>query len=511
MVSLPSSESKVSDVEPSLLGIPREIRDTICGYFLTLNRDNRKRTGDIRGLFDYTILHINKQIRSEAIGVLVNSNIWLSSAFYHDGAKGGIANIYGLPYMPGGVLPTTEVDLLFEATVFDFKFNQHTFSDDDKSPPALITLFAYTKYSYSEFICQIVISILPHMPYLRLTINKEIVSSYRHLPQELVLPLAAIQGAKGAEVSKKMYNRLFQTLTSRMTTPHGTFQQHQEILLALKEEGNYHYKQRDNATAIVYYGLGNRIFNDFMETMSTDAIAQDARGHTLKSIYVDLCNNFSLIKNMKNVKLKSSKATFNSKDVLVLEHALALGKAAPSWCGSSQAQRQKGHARRAVAHKHLAEYYDSRENFVHSMARPDGPIGGYVPEPEALMFAAVSDAYYAHKLADPTDDVACRRAKALYDEMVRVHKARYGHPKNPPELKTIVVPEYGTFTTDEAFLGAIMSSGGLWVLAEAMPRELVVQSKGQIRKVKEDLGISGERTDGLVRLLGTRKGPVVTK
>ncbi|KAK7966369.1 uncharacterized protein PG986_000646 [Apiospora aurea] len=66
---------------PSFLGIPRELRDHIYGYLVTVDQhfdyeDRNKYNGvDFQ---DLAITRVNRQIRAESLNCLVRKNLWVS-------------------------------------------------------------------------------------------------------------------------------------------------------------------------------------------------------------------------------------------------------------------------------------------------------------------------------------------------------------------------------------------------------------------------------------------------
>lgn len=81
-------------------------------------------------------------------------------------------------------------------------------------------------------------------------------------------------------------------------------------------------------------------------------------------------------------------------------------------------------------------------------------------------------------------------------------KAEWDHLPVLEEPRVVDIPGYGTLKADPAFVEELEETGGLEVLPLTVPQDLKMKSEAEIRELKEDLGISGQRVDGLIRLLG---------
>ncbi|KAK8856724.1 hypothetical protein PGQ11_012636 [Apiospora arundinis] len=149
---------------PTLLKIPREIRNRIYSYFLTIDQHyEQKGDGGCDGKhFDVTILHINKQIRAEAWDSLIKTNqcvfltVTRSDATYFPDLR-ILENLYALNqcYLPCSRVAMEHAKLLLEEVAIhlwvsvapDIKNN--TNSSFDGSDTEESYLFAYHPLFYN--------------------------------------------------------------------------------------------------------------------------------------------------------------------------------------------------------------------------------------------------------------------------------------------------------------------------------------------------------------------------
>ncbi|KAK5953580.1 hypothetical protein OHC33_005524 [Knufia fluminis] len=508
------TEAQLVPKRASLLGVPLDIRKLIYDYLLVVPElDGGRRLLKNNSVTHFNILHVCRKLRDEAWHHFTHSNQWIH-IIYRKSANGDhLLDLQNLPHLSLSAFPVDRTrDLVKSAALSMRLVRQET---KDTASERIVGynqgIFIFTKPVYFWFIYNLVAKLERSIFTLSIKLSPARQRSYHGLTENMLMPLAVLQNTAKVVFPDMMGIKFFQHLAATMKSfnifkdtsaaipnPNKRLEEIQEYMIAPKEEGNNLHKQGLNLAAATFYQLGlDAAHQAVYLTQDAGLSPYNPRLNSIMAINSDICNNFTMITNHLNNEHRYRNGDFKHFVLGTLEEAFGVNNYVLDWPGASQEQRRKAHLRRGVAAKHLAEYYSIRRNLLFARSHTTPNRNRHAKNIPLLLMQARNDFSLAMELAE--DPASRAMAKQRYDDIRR----DYDLNENVPPVQTIDVPGYGVWRGDP--LSVInWTARRMQPLVGMTKRDLRVMTVDEIKEMKEDLGISGDRSDGLMRLLKAR-------
>lgn len=505
-----SSEAELS-VQPSFAGVPLEIRKLIYDHFLVVPEHSPGISLRNKLDVDFRILHISKKIREEAWHHFVHSNEWIQVIYPKQADGSHLIDLDGLPRLSQHAIPVDRMRKLVKSATLSIRLVRKAATNVslNGSIGYNSAVFIFTKPAYFWFTYRLATTLEYSVFALSFKLNSTRQQTYGQLIERTLVPLTLLQNAAKVVFPGNTNDRLFRHITAAMTSFNivqcipiamsktkldKSIRDIQEYMVAVNEEGDHLHKQGMDLAAIKLYNLALDAHMDAVALAdNADLSAQDPRLNSIKALNTDVCIEVAKITNKLNGEQKDETGNFKRTALPMLEEAFLILHHVFNWPGATQAQRRAAHIERSVAAAHLADYFSTK------------PKGSFTPlniytlhryprSAPMLQFGALNDSFVAMELSPDAPSRAT--ARTLYDPFCRKYTVR----ETVPPIQTVGIPGHGIWRGDMVQL-MNFTKRGVQPLMGTTERDLVVMTVEEIKNMKEDLGIPGDRCDGLMRLL----------
>lgn len=269
----------MNKLDPTLIGLPREIRDQIFGHLLTVDRspeftpDRRRWEKNIGNL---GLLRVNRQIRAEAWHVLKTKNIIIDVTVVTETNQlpkpnlvQGVEDCFVQPYIQPSLFGHVKAEELRTASALHIWLGKSCGKDDINKTGRYRQhhniMFVYSMRACGSFCDQLATTVEEYQS-ISIDVNpRPVAASFKFVLQELIHPLGIIRGAtrvcfRGIMKIKHFAN-LARVMMKRIQSP----QDLTKILLQFKDRGNNCYKAREYSKAICHYWMGKQAVRYFVE------------------------------------------------------------------------------------------------------------------------------------------------------------------------------------------------------------------------------------------------------
>lgn len=458
---------------PTLLSLPREIRDIIYGNLLTLDRTFEHRldpTNWARKFPGLALMAVNRQLRAEALDTIVSSNVWIHVTILSDirdelpvmmkqvhnhddpllsqavrqrmmtaatvhmrfGEQCRRESKYG--YLRGGNLRQDSFMFALHPTTFGFFVND-----------IAATVLMSDKYKCGDI--TIDLNILT-----RVTTPKPI----QYMLDQILHPLArVVRGAKRVSVwgvcaRELMASPFANGLANTMKQDTASFYSMTKILLLFGREGRQALEAGDYGEAMRLFWTGTDAYSRFMCPLSNPLGLNSPQSNSLIHVALSLHRDFSeaAFRHFEQCRKEfDGKVVGHVQDYLV-DKAIACAHRALEFEGITDMQRRLGHLRRGLAFQNKGDYMAE----YHSMPKSRRPkltskMWTEPHRPHECYTEAARDFYYAIQVHPANQSVS--RLTTLYERMCK----KIGRPVDLGfEVKEIQLPLIGLWRGDPRLL-----------------------------------------------------------
>ena len=347
------------NMKPTLLTMPREVRNQMYGYFVTIDRSAEYLPEtESRERFDLRITAINRQTREEALDVLKTSNLWVYLRVIQDdtdaqGAEALTSKLlaYEQPSLHTG---DAEMALIKDSAILQIIVEQDDFLEQSGLPDLEIgkaTLLAYSQRTYAR----LVQALWNHVDSYNMLIVAPLSSS---LPMGLDItdtflePLSIIRGVQKACIFPESPDPLIKRIQKNITsTVAWDYSKLISIVKSFQAAGYQALTEKNYIKAIYYYDRGSLAADkcaDIVISASLDASRPD--WGDFRSICSDMQNQHTLAVNQL---VESRRGTPATREITVVSleqlNAGVLEAYCAFWVGISDEQRCKAHYGRGIA------------------------------------------------------------------------------------------------------------------------------------------------------------------
>ncbi|KAK8135607.1 hypothetical protein PG984_003547 [Apiospora sp. TS-2023a] len=362
---------------PALLGIPRELRDQIYGYFVTSDTsiDHESEDDYVGAEFDFTILHINRQIRTEAWDYLIESNIWVCATLPSDTrddmeTMSSYVNYHGTnwppqPYFPYHSVPAEYAKRLRDEVAIRLSFNESIGSNDEitfgKGHPFQSVIFAYHPLMYGLFIQDF--ALLAQGWPIAIHVSPSTIQSGSNF-RKLLEPLRIFRDVSKVHFRGYENCPALQSLSEDMERPFLTASNHTAELLTIQHHFHHHGRTAElearYSDAICQYRLGlwASLFYSIME-VNRNCLEGSPEANERDYMRTDLAIGYSRSVHKYITRLRKISPTSNLHDCIDSIHiglSIRYCDDALKYVGLTDIQRRDVHLYRAFAFVHQAEY-----------------------------------------------------------------------------------------------------------------------------------------------------------
>lgn len=476
---------------PPLLRVPLEIRHLIFTYFLNVESLETKEISPVALPLDFRPLWICHTLREEGIDYLCKQNRWIQLAVYAQESSPGYLDDLkkSLTFsIPHEVFASGLIALLSSNATLTIRLGEGcgrkkapdarprskvVFAINDDAWIGTIEVLAYqaTKYKF-----------------MSVDLNPKVQTTYQQLVPRVLIQFAMIRNLTRARFTCMMDKPIFEKIADAMTQRYSGFESWHNYLTGLKEEADHAMSEREEHIARAIHETGtvmaSRALSRNYFNLGLMFGAAESSMNTVQSLGAD--HEIGAARAL----MKLAEYTIARKGYVpmigqILEGIWTSLEKLQSWRGMNSEQRMWYHylfgklvfhdAELAVrAGEHAAEFERGQET------------------PQDLYRKATKHMFYAADL----DMTRVTDAHALLETF----KTKTTSFKEP----TIVIreiPDYGTWRGDPDFW-IQFPAGFEGIYADLSKQEPKIKSKGELRKLKKELGIEWrDEPAGFLRLL----------
>lgn len=490
-----------TDTRLNLLSIPPEIRHNIYQYFLKYDKtaDYDFKNDFLRSGVPWFFLC--RQLRSEALEFFATNNKWIEFVYPSSHEARVNDEIWIIPRIPLPLLTNSERQMMLGERALTIAVTEN---DAEEKSAEEHVLFAYTAVSYAKVRDAVII--LRNMKGLAasITIGTKYHDRNHTIVEDLILPFVIERDSMDnprITLTGVQNSKLAGALVSGMNRVSSSARDVQERMLAFKEEGNNFFKKGHLKAAVTFYWNALEMFTKFHSNGSLENVFSPAEVNVIMSIKADVLNNIVHAWNVLAAESRDSAGLHISCTIPMIVETALFSRTMFNWCGVSEQQRQKAHHRCAVAMETLAEVCRFPEDvkYIQDHSPEALAMFGERLAPSDLLKIATHQYYYAWK-ADEHSSTA-QFLKDRYQAVRTTHSCSIAKEPKLVTIRDVAGYKDGIWVGDRVFLQGQTSSQMRRDLESSIPRDNKAMTKKQLMKMKQDLGMPGGQTDGLLRLL----------
>ncbi|KAK7911150.1 hypothetical protein PG985_013631 [Apiospora marii] len=323
---------------PPLLRLPRELRDMVYNYFVSVDQHFKWNEDYIP--LTCPVLQINRQIRAEAWDRLIRSNVWIRVT---------MSSIPDYNWVPQACLlhhraPIQYWDRLDRAVAVHLRLTGDTAAVEDHT-----FTFAYHPFTYGLFVHEISRS---HWEYTGLSVEVKCATFKR--VSKLIMPLSSVRDYRSVEARGKLNDDALQRLADQIRRTSNTIKDLVAIKDCYRRLGRRAERDGRHSDAISNYLLGIEATWDKADRFPRGSPEDNSINHINSDCFIAYSRNAH--RHITGLKTRAPPVALMetaTKSLLVeiigsCSHALA-------FVGVTELQRCEAHLYRAFAFYHYAE------------------------------------------------------------------------------------------------------------------------------------------------------------